>query len=118
MASVDVLQRLIDANSNRIANVGTPTTASDATITDNATSPQNPAAAASAGASFLAAPANHVHQAVHSVHADALTNLFGDVQLVSGSGITLSSAGNAITVTASGGSVNKVTIGEESQKYS
>ena len=118
MASADVLQRLLDANTNRIANVGTPTTASDATITDNSTSPQNPAAAASAGASFLAASIGHVHQGVHSVHADALTNLFGDVQLVSCSGITLSSAGNAITVTAAGGAVNKITLGEESQKYS
>lgn len=118
MAAADVLQRLLDANGNRIAGLATPTTANDATITDNTTAPQNPAAAASAGASFLAAPANHVHQGVHSVHADALANLFGDVQLVSGSGITLSTAGNAITVTASGGSVNKVTFAEECQKYS
>lgn len=118
MASADVLQRLLDANSNRIANVGTPTTASDATITDNATAPQNPTNTASAGASFLAAPANHVHQAVHSLHADASANIFGDIQLVSGTGVSLSQVGQVITVAAAAGMVNKVTFAEESQKYS
>ena len=118
MASADVLQRVLDANSNRIANVGTPTTANDATHTDNTTAPVNPAAVASAGVSLLAAAQDHVHQAVHSIHADSNANLNGDVQLVSGSGISLSQVGQAITVTAAGGAVNKLTIGEESQKYS
>ena len=118
MAAADVLQRLLDANNNRIAGLATPTTANDATFTDNTTAPVNPAAAASAGASLLAAPANHVHQAVHSVHADANTNLFGDVQLVSGTGISLSQSGNAITVATGAGATNKVNWGDDSKKYS
>jgi hypothetical protein len=118
MASADVLQRLLDANSNRIANLGTPTTANDATHTDNTTAPANPAASATAGVSLLAAAQDHVHQAVHSVHADANAQLNGDVQFVSGSGISLTQVGQAITVTAASGAVNKLTVGEESQKYS
>ena len=101
MASTDSLLRPMDAGANRIENVGTPTTASDATITDNATLPQNPTATAVAGASFIAASRDHVHQGVHSVHADANANLFGDVQLVSGTGITLSQSGNAVTAATS-----------------
>jgi hypothetical protein len=115
MAAIDELQRQLSAESFRISNLGTPTTALDATYTDNTTAPSNPAAAASAGASLVASPADHVHQAVHSLHADAAANLYGDVQLVSGSGITLSQAGNAITVAASGGSVNKITLGSDQQ---
>ncbi|HVT61988.1 MAG TPA: hypothetical protein VHD33_00670 [Legionellaceae bacterium] len=118
MASADVLQRLLDANGNRIANIGAPTTANDATHTDNTTNPSNPAAAASAGTSLLAAPADHVHQAVHSIKADSNAQLNGDVQLASGSGVTLSQVGQVITFSASGGSVNKLTVTEESQKYS
>jgi hypothetical protein len=118
MAAADVLQRLLDAGANRIANVGTPTTANDATFTDNSTAPSNPAGAAVAGASFLAAPANHVHQAVHSIHADANAQIFGDIQLVSGSGIALSQVGNVVTVATGAGATNKVTWGDDSKKYS
>lgn len=117
MAGIDEAQRQLDMAALRISNLGTPTTANDATFTDNTTAPANPAAAASAGASFQAAPANHVHQGVHSVHSDAAANIYGDVRLVSGSGISLSQSGQDITVTASGGSVNKVTLGEDRQSY-
>jgi len=113
----DTLQRILDAQSNRIINVGTPTAASDATITDNSTAPQNPAASASAGASFLAAPMNHVHQGVHSVHADANANIYGDARLVSGTGITLTQSGQDITIATSGGTVNKIEIARDTQSY-
>jgi hypothetical protein len=118
MASADVLQRLLDANSNRIANLGTPTTAGDATKTDNSTAPVDPAAAASAGASLLAAPADHVHQGVHSVHANAAANLYGNVRLVDGTGIAVTQSGNDITISAAAGAVNKVSWSEDIQKYS
>ena len=115
MAAIDELQRQLSAQSFRISDLGVPTTALDATYTDLVTAPANPSSAASPGVSFLAAPADHVHQAVHSVHADANANIYGDVQFVSGSGIALTQAGNAITVAAAGGSVNKITLGEDRQ---
>lgn len=118
MASFEVLQRPVDANSNRIANLGTPTTANDATSTDNTTAPQNPTATAAAGNSLLAAPANHVHQAVHSIHADASAQIFGDVQFASGSGVALSQVGQVITVAVTGGLVNKFTWTDQTQFYS
>lgn len=111
----DELQRPLDASALRILNLGVPTTDKDATYTDNTTAPANPAAAASAGASLLAAAQNHVHQGVHSVHSDAAANIYGDVRLVSGSGISLSQSGQDITVAASGGSVNKITWAEDRQ---
>lgn len=115
MAAIDEAQRQLDMSNFRISTLGDPTTANDATKTDNSTAPANPAAVASAGASFKAAPANHVHQGVHSAHADGNANIYGDVRLVSGSGITLSQSGQDITVAASGGSVNKVTWADDSQ---
>jgi hypothetical protein len=115
--AVDELQRQLDAGANRISNLGNPTAADDATKTDNTTAPANPAAAASAGSSFKAAPANHVHQGVHSVKSDANPQLYGDVELVSGTGVALSQSGNQITVATSGGSVNKITWGEDRQAY-
>jgi hypothetical protein len=117
MSSFDELQRPLDANNNRIIGLGDPTTANDATKTDNSTGPSNPAAAASAGTSLKAAPSDHVHQGVHSVHADSNANLFGDVRLVSGSGIALTQSGQDITVAASGGTVNKITFGESDMTY-
>jgi hypothetical protein len=113
----DELQRILDANSNRIINVGSPTTANDATITDNSTAPQNPAASASAGSSFLAAPRDHVHQGVHSLHADSNANIYGDARLVSGTGITLTQSGNDITVATSGGNSQKLHLSKDGQNY-
>jgi len=49
----------------------------------------------------LVVPATPIH--VDSIHADASPNLVGDVQLVSGTNVTLSQVGQAITVAASGG---------------
>jgi hypothetical protein len=117
MAAADVLQRILDAAGNRIANIGTPTTAGDATKTDNSTAPADPAAAAAAGTSLLAAPADHVHQGLHSLHADASANIYGNARLVSGTGVNLSQSGQDITISAAGGSVNKITFAEESQMY-
>lgn len=117
MAAIDQLQRQLDANGLRISNLGTPTTALDATYTDLSTNPANPAAAASPGTSKLAAPADHVHQGVHSLHSDGNANIYGDARLVSGAGITLSQSGNDITITANSNTVNKVTWAEDRQAY-
>lgn len=57
----DVLQRPLDAANNRVRRLGTPTAARDATFTDNASTPKPDAAVGAAGASLLAAPADHVH---------------------------------------------------------
>lgn len=111
----DEAQRILSMENNRITNLGTPTAANDATKTDNTTAPADPAATASAGSSFLASPANHVHQGVHSVRSDSAAQIYGDVRLVSGTGIALSQSGQDITVAASGASVNKITQAEDRQ---
>ena len=59
----DVAQRELDQAGNRISNLGTPTTAGDATKTDNTTVPLASAGVGSPGSSFLAAPIDHVHPA-------------------------------------------------------
>jgi hypothetical protein len=59
----DVAQRELDQAGFRISNLGTPTAAGDATRTDNATVPRASAGGGAAGASLLAAPADHVHPA-------------------------------------------------------
>lgn len=115
MAAIQEATLQLDMQSLRISGLGDPTAANDATKTDNTTSPANPAAAASAGASLKAAPADHVHQGVHSVRADGNANLYGDVQLVSGSGVALSQSGNQITVAVSGGAANKIGNGDARQ---
>jgi hypothetical protein len=115
MSVADELQRTLDFATFQGKNLGDPTAADDVTKTDNATAPADPAAVAAPGASFKAAPANHVHQGVHAVNADANPNLFGNVQLVSGTGITLSQAGNAITVATNAAAVNKITWADDDQ---
>lgn len=115
--AIDEAQRQLDMATFRISNLGDPTAADDATKTDNVTAPVDPAAAASAGASLKAAPADHVHQGVHSVKSDANPLLFGDVVLLSGTGIALSQAGNSVTVAASGAAVNKITAAEDRQVF-
>lgn len=111
----DEAQRPLDMSALRVLNLGVPTTDKDATYTDNTTGPANPAAAASAGASLLAAAQNHVHQGVHSVHSDAAANIYGDVRLVSGTGISLTQSGQDITVATTGAAVNKISWAEEKQ---
>jgi len=61
--SKDVAQRDLDQAGFRISNLGNPTTAGDATKTDNTTVPHPPSGTGSPGSSFLAAPADHVHPA-------------------------------------------------------
>jgi hypothetical protein len=115
MAAIDEAQRQLEMSNFRISGLGDPTTANDATKTDNSTGPANPAAAASAGTSLKAAPADHVHQGVHSLHADGNANIYGDARLVSGSGITLTQSGQDITVATSGGLTNKITWASDCQ---
>jgi hypothetical protein len=115
MAAIDEAQRQLDMSNFRISTLGDPTTANDATKTDNSTAPANPAAVASAGSSFKAAPADHVNQGVHSLHADANGNIYGDARLVSGTGVTLTQSGQDITIATVGGLTNKITWAEDNQ---
>ncbi len=64
--SRDVAQRDLDQANFRIANLGAPTTAGDATKTDNSTVPLASAGTGSPGTSLLAAPADHVHPSTAS----------------------------------------------------
>jgi hypothetical protein len=57
----DVAQREMDLAGFRISNLGTPTTAGDATKTDNIHVPLASRRDGSAGSSILAAPADHIH---------------------------------------------------------
>ena len=57
----DVAQREIDLAGFRIANLGDPTDAGDATKTDNLRTPLPGRRNGSAGSSVLAAPADHIH---------------------------------------------------------
>lgn len=59
--SKDVAQREMDLAGFRISNLGTPTTAGDATTTDNVHVPLASRRNASAGVSILAAAADHIH---------------------------------------------------------
>lgn len=115
MAAQNEAQRQLDMQNLRISGLGDPTTANDATKTDNSAAPQDPAAVAAAGASLKAAPANHVHQGAHSVHADGNANIYGDVRFVSGTGVLLAQSGQDITVSTTGSSVNKITWAEDEQ---
>lgn len=57
----DVQQRPLDANGHGVHNLGRPQAANDATYTDNVTVPAPCAPVGLAGASLLAAAADHVH---------------------------------------------------------
>ena len=59
--ATDVAQRDLDQAGFRIANLGDPTKAADATKTDNTSVPKPNAGTGSPGKSLLAAPADHVH---------------------------------------------------------
>src|SRR3954468_5880353 len=65
----DVAERELDQAGFRISNLGDPRSAGDATRTDNATTPKPNAGTGSAGTSYLAAAADHVHPA-----ADAMSD--------------------------------------------
>lgn len=54
------------------------------------------------GIASLAAAADHVHKGLHSVRAEA-GQVFGDLVLAAGLGISFSTTGNTITITSSGG---------------
>lgn len=72
----------------------------------------SPAAAASAtevgsavvvGISSLYARQDHVHKGVHSIAKHGGTQLFGDVTFAEGTNVTISVAGNELTINSSGG---------------
>lgn len=116
----DVALRQLDQAGFRISNLGTPTDAGDATKTDNQTVPKPNAGTGAPGASFLAAPADHVHpatsggggagvevddptyQTVTGTDEELVSELFVDLNGVPGaelevafSAIVKASAGNA-----------------------
>jgi hypothetical protein len=59
----DIAQRELDQGGFKIGNLGNPVTVGDATKTDNTSMPKPAAGGGAPGASFLAAPADHVHPA-------------------------------------------------------
>lgn len=69
----DVAQRDLDQAGFRISNLGTPTTAGDATTTDNTTVPRPASGTGSPGTSLLAAAADHVHPAAAASSAYSCT---------------------------------------------
>lgn len=113
--AIDEAQRQLDMGNFKISGLGTPTAANDVTKTDNSTAPANPAASASAGSSFLAAPRDHVHQGLHGVRSESNAYLYGDISLLGVSGITITQAGQDITFTGGGGGSNKIEISEDEQ---
>lgn len=106
--AIDEAQRQLSMKNFKISDLGDPSAANDVTKTDNTTAPANPAASAAAGSLFKAAPADHVHQGVHSVRGESNPNLYGDVQLVGASGLSVTQSGQVITLTAPGDSINKL----------
>ncbi len=118
MASAELLLKTLDADGNEIQNVGTPTQPGSATTTDNTTAPSDVGAVAAPGTSWLAAPADHTHEGLHSIAADANPALVGDATLASGAGIVLAQAGNVITVNADASLLNKVTFAHDGAAYS
>jgi hypothetical protein len=55
------------------------------------------------GVGTTSARADHVHQGVHSVKKQGDTALYGDVEFVAGSNVSLTQTGNVITIAATGG---------------
>ncbi len=117
MASFELLQKPLDANGKVISNLGVPTTEKDATYTDLVTDPADVGATAAPGTSKLAAPADHVHEAVHGIGVDGGAVVSGDVNFVSGSGIAVEIDGNDIIISAAPGSVNKINLTHEGAAY-
>ncbi|MBI3330662.1 MAG: hypothetical protein HYZ96_00960 [Candidatus Omnitrophica bacterium] len=73
---------------------------SDALLT---AAPASVGSANSEGASTSLARADHIHQGVHSLAASGQPQLTGDVALAAGANVTLTQAGQDITIAASGG---------------
>jgi len=70
---------------------------------DHASTPADVSQTGIPGTSLLAAAANHAHVGLRSIRANLQPQLFGNVTLEEGSGVTLTQAGNTITITSSGG---------------
>lgn len=64
--------------------------------------PTDVASDSTPGAGLTAAARDHTHKGVRSIRADAQPQLFSDVVLASGPGISMSQVGNTITLSSSG----------------
>lgn len=118
MASKELLLKDLDANGKHIENLGVPNAALDATYTE-LTTPALPVGTTNApGTSFIASAEDHTHEGVHGVKANGGTVAVGDVNLVDGSGITITKVGNDFTIAQSSGSTNKITGTHDGAAYS
>jgi hypothetical protein len=75
-----------------------------APATDTATTPQDVGSSGSPGVSTSPAPADHVHEGLHSIAKNGDPALFGDVTLSAGANITLTQTGQDILIDSTGGS--------------
>ena len=64
--------------------------------------PSDVASDSTPGSGLTAAARDHTHKGVRSIRADAQPQLFSDVVLASGPGISMSQVGNTITLSSSG----------------
>src|SRR4051812_31980614 len=117
MASKELLLKVLDADGHEIENLGVPTAPGSATYTDNATGPTDVGTQAP-GTSLLAAPADHSHEGVHGVGVDGGAVATGDLNIVSGAGVTVTRVGQDITIAQAAGSSNKVTGVHDGAAYS
>lgn len=69
---------------------------------EHAINPTDVSTDSTPGSGLTAAARDHTHKGVRSIHADGEPQLFGDVQLVSGAGISMAQVGNTITLSSSG----------------
>lgn len=65
----------------------------------SSSSPPDVSTASAKGTSTQVAHADHTHAGVHSVFLTGDSNLYGDIQLDPGAGVSFSRAGNKITIT-------------------
>ena len=68
-----------------------------------ASSPADVAGTAAVGVATDVARSDHAHRGVHSVSKNGSSQLFGDVTLSAGSNVTITQAGQDISIAASGG---------------
>ncbi len=118
MASKELLLKVLDANQKEIESLGTPTAPHSATYTDNSTTPEPVGEEASAGSSFVAAAQDHTHEGVHGVGVDGDPVATGDINLVSGPGVTIERIGQNIVVGTADGATNKISLSHDGAAYS
>lgn len=117
MASKELLLKVLDANGKEIESLGTPSAAGSATFTDNTTAPE-PVGSSTPGSSFVAAAQDHTHEGVHGVGVDGDPVATGDINLVSGPGITIERVGQDIVVGTADGARNKISLSHDGAAYS